>query len=161
MVDGKTAALCALAFAGGLDVAAAFQGSGAASLPTPIEAAASSQMPSRLRRGSNPQAISQHRSMVMMTTDALQAAAPNRSAGVLPSLPRVPSPPPAAAVVTTDAGGFSSIPIGAPRAGHGKGASRLNGDPAPNISKPVTPPQMQADSMGFCWIPVGGRSKHK
>jgi hypothetical protein len=160
MTDGKTAALCALACVGGLDMALAFQGSGAASLPAPIETAASSQMPSRLRRGSNPQAVSQHRSL--MTTEALQAAASNRSA-VHPPVPRVPSTPPVAPVATTDSGGFSSIPIGAPRAGNGKVAqrsSRLNGDQAPNISKPFTPPLMQSDSMGFCWIPVGGRSKN-
>ncbi|KAJ1485999.1 hypothetical protein T484DRAFT_3631632, partial [Baffinella frigidus] len=163
MMDGKTVALCALALVGGLDLASAFRGSGAPSMPGPLEAATSSQLPSRIsiiRRDAEPfslnPAINQHRSAAAITTESLQAAS-LRAPGLLPPLPLIASTP--QLVVTTDAAGFSSIPIGAPRPGHGKvalRASRLNGEQAPN--KPLNSPS--TDSMGFCWIPVGGAAKH-
>ncbi|KAJ1481614.1 hypothetical protein T484DRAFT_1806798 [Baffinella frigidus] len=169
MTDGKTVALCALALVGGLDLASAFQT--APSMPGPLEAAASSQLPPRIRRASEPcvlsPAINQHRSAVSKTTESLQAAF-KRAPGLLPPLPRIAPTPPL--VVSTDAAGFSSIPIGAPRAGHRKvapRASRLDGEVAPRASrldgehaptKPLRSPS--TDSMGFCWIPVGGAAKH-
>ena len=123
MMNLKTAALCTLALVSGLELASAFRGSGAPSMPGPIEAAASSQLPSQLTRGLGTRAlnpamkINRHRSMVSMTSDSLPADS-TRSAGLVPSLPLIVSTP--QLVVTTDSAGFSSIPVGAPRAGHKK-----------------------------------------
>ena len=159
-MDRKTAALCALALVNGLDLASAFRGSGAPSMPGLFEAAASSQLPSHITGGSetralNPAMINQHRSVVSMTSESLPAAS-TRSAGLVPSLPLIVSTP--KLMVTTDCAGFSSIPIGAPRAGHKNvalGASRLNREEALNES--VNP--LSKDTMGFPWIPLGGAAK--
>ena len=159
-MDHKTAALCALALVSGLDLASAFRGSVARSMSGTFEAAASSQLPSHMKGGSetralNPAMINQHRSVVSTTSEGVPASF-TRSLGLVPPLPRIVSTP--KLVVTTDCAGFSSIPIGAPRAGHRKvalQASRLNRQEA--LNKSVN--SLSKDPMGFPWIPLGGAAK--
>jgi len=163
-MDHKTAALCALALVSGLDLASAFRGSGAPSMRRsmsgPVGAAASSQLPSHIGGGSetralNPAMINQHRSVVSMTSESVPAAC-TRSPGLVPSLPLVVSTP--QLVATTDSAGFSSIPVGVPRAGHSKAAfraSRLTRQEARN--KSVNP--LGTDTIGFPWLPLGGAAK--
>ena len=134
-MDYKTAALCVLALVSGLNLASAFRGSGTPLMPGLFEAAASSQLPSHITGGSetralNPAMINQHRSVVSMTSESVPASFAC-SAGFVTPPPLIVSTP--KVVVTTDCAGFSSIPIVAPRAGHGKvalRASRLNREEA-------------------------------
>ena len=147
-MNGKIAALCALASLGCLDLSTAFQASSAAPIPRPcslevFESDSSSQLPSRWLMtglGACGSAVS---------TDNLHAAS-TRASGIIPSLPRLAST--TQLMVSTDAAGFSSIPVGAKPSHQPPSVRRLRVE-EPNLSS-------STDSLGSCLIPDGGAAKH-
>ena len=148
----KTVLLSSLALAGSLDLARAFQGSGPAPMPSPMDGLQTSPQFLSRRQGSdvlkkNGEACIHRRSAASMTEESPTNTRPSPSSLVSP-LKSVPQGP-TRCDVSTNMAGFSSIPVGAPR--EGKKALPLRGATARTTSR---------DSLNCYWIPVGGGAKH-